>query len=237
MGPLAISAFSPLTLSAASALRPLPALPLPLPAASDGKASTSATLSIQDLAQGMFQRTLQAATLSALTDPAAGSAGLAAEATGSLLAALTAPQAPADTTATADATTVSATVPAVVQPADVSSAPTSAPPATVPGDVSVTPDPNALSSSQDFALEAALRFGAGVASQVAPTLQAGVLGAGLVRDAAAVPRLGNLQSRTGGPGPEAYAQRQASVQRVARTYEAIRATQGFGGAGQMDILA
>lgn len=231
MGPLAVSAFNPLTLSAASALRPLPALPLP--AAPNGKASTSTTLSIQDLAQGLFQRNLQAATLSALTEPAAGSAGLAAEATGSLLAALTAPQAPADTTATADATTV----PAMVQTADVSSAPTSAPPATVPGDVSAAQDPNALSSSQDFALEAALRFGAGVASQVAPTLQAGVMGAGLVRDAAAVPRLGNLQSRTGGPGPEAYAQRQASVQRVARTYEAIRATQGFGGAGQMDILA
>ncbi|HEX7553192.1 MAG TPA: hypothetical protein VF378_06535 [Geothrix sp.] len=231
MGPLAVSAFNPLTLSMASALRPLPALPLP--AAPNGKASTSTTLSIQDLAQGLFQRNLQAATLSALTEPAAGSAGLAAEATGSLLAALTAPQAPADTTATADATTV----PAMVQTTDASSAPTSAPPATVPGDVSAAQDPNALSSSQDFALEAALRFGAGVASQVAPTLQAGVMGAGLVRDAAAVPRLGNLQSRTGGPGPEAYAQRQASVQRVARTYEAIRATQGFGGAGQMDILA
>src|SRR5664279_4040344 len=126
MDPLAITAFSPLTLSAASALRPVQALPLP--AASNGKTSTSTTLAIPDLAQGLFQRTLQAATLSALTEPAAGSAGLAAEATGSLLAALTAPQAPADTTATPDATTV----PAVVQTADASSAPTSAPPAAVP---------------------------------------------------------------------------------------------------------
>jgi hypothetical protein len=234
MGPLAVSAFSPLTLSAASALRPLQALPaLPQSAAATSKTSTSTTLAIQDLAQGLFQRNLQAATLSAFTEPAAGSAGLAAESTGSLLAALTAPQAPADTTATPGATTA----PAVVQTADASSAPTSAPPTTLPGDVSATQGLNAVNLSQDFALEAALRFGAGVASQVAPTLQSGGLGAGLVRDAAAVPRLGNLQSRTGGPGPEAFAQRQAFVQRTAQTYGAIPATQGFGGAGQMDVLA
>lgn len=231
MGPLAVSAFSPLTLSAASALRPAQALPLP--AASNGKASTSTTLALQDLAQGLFQRNLQAATLSALTEPAAGSAGLAAEATGSLLAALTAPQAPAETTATPDARTV----PAVIQSANASSAPTSAPPPTLPGDGSAAPGLNALNLSQDFALEAALRFGAGVASQAAPALQAGVLGAGLVRDAAVVPRLGNLQSRTGGPGPEAFAQRQASIQRAVRSYDALPATQGFGGAGQMDVLA
>jgi hypothetical protein len=231
MDPLTVSALSPLTFSAASALRPVQALPLP--ATPNGKTSTSTTLAIQDLAKGLFQRNLQAATLSALTEPAAGSAGLAAEATGSLLAALNAPQAAADTTATPNATTV----PAVVQTADASSAPTSAPPATVPGDAQAAQAPNAISSSQDFALEAALRFGAGIATQVAPTLQAGVLGAGLVRDAATVPRLGNLQSRTGGSSPEAFAQRQTSAQRVSRTYDAIPATQGFGGAGQMDILA
>ena len=230
MDPLAVSAFSPLALSAASALRPVQTLPLP--AASNGKTSSATTLSVQDLAQGLFQRTLQAATLSALTEPAAGSAGLAAEATGSLLAALTAPQAPADTTATPNATTV----PAVVQTADASTAPTSAPTPTVP-EVPAAQDLNALQSSQDFALEAALRFGAGVASQVAPTLQAGVLGAGLVRDAAAVPRLGNLQDRTGSPSPEAFAQRQAWVPRAANSYDAIPATQGFGGSGQLDILA
>lgn len=235
MGPLAVSAFSPLTLSAASALRPVQALPLP--AAPNGKASTSTTLALQDLAQGLFQRNLQAATLSALTEPAAGSAGLAAEATGSLLAALTAPQAPAEITATPDARPNTTTVPAVVQTADASSAPTSAPPTTLPGNGSAAPGLNAVNLGQDFALEAAMRFGAGVASQAAPALQAGVLGAGLVRDAAVVPRLGNLQSRMGGPGPEAFAQRQASVQRAVRSYDALPATQGFGGAGQMDVLA
>ncbi len=229
MGPLAVAAFSPLTLSAASALRPLPALPQP---AGTSKTSTSTTLGIQDLAQGLFQRNLQAATLSALTEPAAGSAGLAAEATGSLLAALTAPQAPAGTTATPDPTTAPAG-----QTADVSSAPPSAPPATVPGDLTSAQGLNAMNLNQDFALEAAMRFGAGVTSQVAPALQGEVLGAGLVRDAAAVPRLGNLQSRAGGPGPEAFAQRQALIQRTAQTYGAIPATQGFGGAGQMDVLA
>jgi hypothetical protein len=234
MGPLAVSAFSPLTLSAASALRPVQALPLP--AAPNPKTSTATTLAIQDLAQGLFQRNLQAATLSALAEPAAGSAGLAAEAIGSLLAALTAPQAPAETTTMPDATTV----PTAVQSANASSTPTSAatsaPTATVP-EVPAALDLNALNLGQDFALEAALRFGAGVASQVAPTLQAGVPGAGLVRDAAAVPRLGNLQSRPGGPGPEAFAQRQAAVQRVVQTYDALPASQGFGAAGQMDVLA
>ncbi len=231
MESLAVSALSPLTLSAASALRPPQALPLP--GTANGLTSTATALSIQDLAQGLFQRNLQAATLSALTEPAAGSAGLAAEATGSLLAALNAPQAPVATTATPDATTV----PAVVQAADASTAPTSAPPATLPGGVSATQDPNALNSSLDFALEAALRFGAGVATQVAPVLQAGDLGAGLVRDAAAVPRLGNLQPQSGRPGTEAFGQRQATVQRLTRTYDAIPATQSFGGAGQMDLLA
>jgi hypothetical protein len=104
-------------------------------------------------------------------------------------------------------------------------------------EVPAAQDLNALNLTQDFALEAALRFGAGVASQAVSTLQTDVLGAGLVRDAAAVPRLGNLQSRTGGPGPEAYAQRQTAVQQAARTYAALPATPGFGGAGQMDVLA
>jgi hypothetical protein len=230
MSPLAVSAFSPLTLSAASALRPVQTVPLP--ATQNGRTSTATTLTLPDVAQGLFQRTLQAATLSALMEPAAGSAGLAAEATGSLLAALTAPQAPADTTATPEVTTVSTAVPAN----DASSAPTSAPPTTA-SDLPVNQPLNALQSGQDFALEAAQRFGAGVATQLAPTLQAGELGAGLVRDAAAVPRLGNLQSRTGGPGPEAYAQRQASAQRALRSYDALPPTEGLGGAGQMDLLA
>jgi hypothetical protein len=230
MTPLTIAAFSPLTLSAVSAVRPVPALPLPSTPTS--QTATSTTLALQDVAQSLFQRTLQAATLSALTEPAAGSAGLAAEATGSLLAALIAPQATADTTPTPDATTV----PAVIQADDASSAPSSAPPTTAP-DAMALQDASTLNAGQDFALEAAQRFGAGVATQVAPHAQAGELGAGLVRDAAAVPRLGNLQARTGGPGSGAFASRQASVQRVARTYGAIPATRGFGGAGQLDILA
>jgi hypothetical protein len=122
----------------------------------------------------------------------------------------------------------------VVQTADASSAPPSAPPAAVPADAQA---PNAISSSQDFAQEAALRFAAGVATQVTPPVQAGELGAGLVRGAATVPRLGNLQPHTGGPGPEAFAQRQASVQRVTRGYGANPVVQAFGSAGQLDILA
>lgn len=227
MDPLAVVSLGPATLSALTAVRPVQALRVP--AAQDGKASRS-PLSVQDLAQRLFQQTLQAATLSPLAEPAAGSAGLAVEAAASLLAALNAPQATANTNPTADATTH----PTAVQATGLVTAPAGTPPAAVPAELPANQDAFAASLSTDFALGTALRFGAGVSTQIAPTLATGNLGTGLVRDATAVLRLEGIQPHAGGPGPEAFTHPQAPVQEVLRTYEAVPATQG---PGQVDLLA
>lgn len=235
MDPLAISSLGPATLSALSALRPVQALAVP--ATQSGSTSGSPALSIQDLAQSLFQRTLQTAALFPVTEPATGSAGMALEATASLLAALNAPQSVANATPTLDATIINPTTnPAASQASGSTPAtsPTATPPTTIPADVPVTQDAFASSLSPDFALQTALRFGAGVAAPAAPALAGPGLGAGLVRDAAAVPRLGNLQPKAGGPGPEAYAHPQTSIQRVLQNYQAVPAAQGSVG---LDLLA
>ena len=214
MAALSVSPVSPVAFGTLSALRSVQA-----PAAPPIQSGqpTAGALSIQDLAQTMFQRALQAATLFPVVAPATGSASLVQEATASLLASLGAPQASTDTTAVPTATTN----PAAVQVADTtaSTAPPSAPPAAIIGDLPATQDAFALSSSPDFAMQTALRFGAGVTSQAMAALPATDLGAELVRDAASVQRLGNLQPRAGGPGPEAFAPPQAAIQRVLRSYE------------------
>lgn len=235
MNPLTISALGPVTFGALSAPRPVPAPAVP---AQSGNAPGATALSIQDLAQTLFQRSLQAATLFPVAAPVVENVGLAQDATASLLAALTAPQAAASATLTAGATTTPgvATSPAAVQAAGAptTTAPPPAPPTSVLADLPANQDAFATSLSPDFALQTALRFGAGVAAQVAPGVLAGDLGAGLVRDAARVPRLGNLQPHAGGPGPEAYTQPQATLERVLRTYQAIPAPQGSVG---LDLMA
>lgn len=214
MDALSVSPVSPVALGVLSALKPVQALAVP--PAQSGQPAGGSTLSIQDLAQTLFQRTLQAATLSPIAAQATTSASLAQEVTASLLATLSAPQAPTDTTTVPTATTN----PAEVQAPDTtpSTAPPSSPPAAVIGDLP-TQDALALSSSPDFAMQTALRFGAGVASQAALALPVADLGAGLVRDATQVLRTGNLQPQAGGPGPEAFAQAQAAIQRILRSYE------------------
>lgn len=238
MDPLTINPLSPATLSALSAVRPVQAVAVPAPrevtatGSVPGSAPASA-LTLQDLAQGMFQRTLQAATLFPLAEPATGSLGLAQEASASLLAALTAPQAPAASTPANDATTNPATVnPATTNPAAATAqAPT--PVAATPPDATTPADAFATSSSLDFALETALRFGAGVQALAPPTQLNPDLSAGLVRDATSVLAQGNLQPHAGGPGPEAFTHPQAAVQRVLRTYFPVAAAQGPG----LDLLA
>lgn len=214
MSPLAINAIGPVTLSALSAPRPVQALAAQAPS---GNPPASTTLSIQDLAQTLFQRTLQTATAFPVAEPAAGSIGLIQEATASLLASMNAPQAAANPTPAPNATTNPAGVQATT--ATDTTAPAATPPATVPGDVTATQDAFATSSSQDFALQTALRFGAGVPGQGAPPQTATNLGVDLVRDAAKVPRLGNLQPHAGGPGPEAFAHPQTAIQRILRDYQ------------------
>lgn len=216
MDALSVSPVGPATLRALSGLRPVPAPPAqPAPVALPSGASA---LSVQSLAQSLFQRTLQAAATYPVAEPATGSAGLAQDTTASLLAALNSPQAPAGATAAPDTTPNPAVLP--TSSADASTAPPSAPPATTISDLPAPQDASAASLTPDFAMQTALRFGAGVVAQAAATgLPALDQGPSLVRDATTVLRLGNLQPRTGGPGQEAFAQPEAATQRILRTYE------------------
>ena len=233
MATLSVSPVSPVAFGTLSALRPLQAPPIP--PVQGGQTAGATALSIQDLAQTMFQRALQAATLFPVVAPATGSASLAQEATASLLASLSAPQASASTTAVPTATTNPVAVPA--SDTSGSTAPTSAPPAAIIGDLPATQDAFALSSSPDFAMQTALRFGAGVAAQAMAVPPTTDLGADLVRDAASVQRLGNLQPRAGGPGPEAFASPQAALQRVLRSYESAPIMAFVQGNRTVDLLA
>jgi len=230
MDALSVTPVGPATLSALSALRPV--LPLAVPATTNDGTPGSAALSIQDLAQGVFQRTLQAATLSAVTDPTVGSAGLALQASASLLASLNAPQAAADTTPLPGATTNPAQATTTA-----STAPSATPPTAAPGDLPATQDAFATSSSADFALQTALRFGAGVSGPSTPTQATSDLGAGLVRDAATVQRLGSLQPHEGGPGPEAFTRPQAANARLLRTYETPGVLTGNPDSSRVDLFA
>jgi len=226
MDALSLSPLAPATLGALSALRP--AQPLPI---QESKTPGSSTLAVQDLAQGLFQQALQASILSPISEPGGGNVGLAQAATTSLLAALTAPQAPASATAATDATPT-----ALTQTAP-STAPSATPPTPLLADVPATQDAFASSSTLDFALQAALRFGAGVAGQGALAPPGADLSTGLIRDAAAVQRLGGLQAQAGAPGPEAYTLPQASIARILRNYEAAPNPLSMTEAGVVDLLA
>lgn len=230
MDALSVSPLGPPTLSAASALRPVSALPM---AAPDGTPSASA-LSAGDLAQTVLQRTLQSAALFPVVEPTMGSLGLAQEATASLLAALDSPQAAVPATPAPNATT--APPPAAFNAT--TATPTTSPaapalPAPVPAEAPVVQDAFVNSSSLEFALQTALRFGAGVAAQAAPALQPLNPGADLVRDATAVLRTGNLQPHAGAPGPESFAHPQAPP-RALRTYQGPPVT---GESRLLDLLA
>ncbi|HEY3401105.1 MAG TPA: hypothetical protein VGK03_10780 [Geothrix sp.] len=230
MDALAVSPVSPATLSA---LRPPLALAAPV-AQDQGTAGLATQLSTQDLAQTLFQQALQKAVLFPLAEPAG--ANLAQDAAASLLA-LTAPQATAPPMATSAATSSNATSNAAAGTAlatQAQDAVTTAA-ATTPALTAELPAVQD-SSSLEFALQTALRFGAGVVTQATPPFQPADLAAGLIPDPAAVQRLGNLQPHAGGPGPEAFAHPQAAhpVQRVLRTYElAPTVTEP----GQLDLMA
>ena len=172
---------------------------------------------------------MQTAANFPVAEPVGGSLGLAQTATASLLAALNAPQAAATPTATPNATTALAAV-----PAPATTAPTTAATPAVPGDLPAIQDAFQTNTSLEFALQTALRFGARVLAQGALASERGNLGAGLIRDAAAVPRLENLQPRAGGPGPEAFAQPQGPVQQALRSYQVPPIAEG---PGRWDLLA
>jgi hypothetical protein len=233
MDALTVSPVSPATLSALSVLRPVQASMIQTTQASN--ASGSSALSAQSLVQGLFQRTLQAATLYPVAEPASGSAGLAQDATASLLAALNPPQATADTATTPTSTTN----PAMVQASSTSlTVPPSTAPAATLQDIPANQDAFGTSLSPDFAMQTALRFGAGVVAEVAASVAPATdLGTGLVRDATAVLRLGNLQPHAGAPGPEAFSQPQVATQRILHTYESNSALSAAQGASAVDLFA
>ena len=244
MNALSVNPVSPAALAALAPLRAVQ--PLGVAPAQAAPSPGFTTGPVQDLAQNLFLRSLQAATLSPLAEPTTGATGLFQDTTAALLASLTTTQAPAATTATTT-TTTTATDTTSVNPATVavqamdstapSTAPPSAPPVTPLADPSSVQDGFATSLSPDFAAQAALRFGAGVGAQAALAVPASDLGAGLVRDAARVLPTENLQSRTGGPGPEAFTQTQAAVQRVLRSYEASATGPATGVTATVDLFA
>ncbi len=233
MEPIAINPIIPATLSALSPFQP--AQTSVIQVSQTGKPSGSTALSAQSLAQSLFQQTLQAAAVYPISESVTGSAGLAQDVAAALLAALSPPQAPAGVTPAAGATTSPAALP--TSSTDSSTAPPSALPATDVQDLPATQDASEASLSPDFAMQTALRFGAGVAAQAAFGTPATDLGTGLVRDATAVPRLENLQSRASGPGPEAFAQAETPAQRILRTYETGSALSTTQGASAVDLLA
>lgn len=245
MDAFTINPLGPANLSALSAVRPVQAVAVQ-PPAPEARTAAVTTLGLQDLAQTLFQRNLQAAALFPVATPSPGALGLPQEAAASLLAALNPPQASAaagtvaDVTTAAAATTPAATpaAPTAIQapaPADTTPATPAATTATLTPDLTAPRD--AVNASLDLALETALRFGAGVQALGAPAQAVGELGAplgqGLVRDATSVLRVGNLQPHAGGPGPEAYTRPQVAAAQVIRSYQAPSAATAPG----LDLLA
>jgi len=222
MDPLRLSALGGTVVSATT---PALVIPKAQPGNVQGATGASGTQNlVQSLAQDLFLRTLQATNpLTGAEQAAPAGTDLAAGLAPSLLAALTAPSA----AVAATATTTTASGLATALPAT---------PALATPDLTATaaqaeiPD----SSSLAFALETALRFGAGVGPGAGPALALPDLGASLVRDAAAVPRLGNLQPQTGRPGPEAFTPPQVAVPQAVNAYRTSAVAEPPAG---LDLLA
>ncbi len=157
--------------------------------------------------QDVFQQALQVSTaiLQGGTQ-AAGALGL--NSVPSLLAALTPPQATVGTVATTSFPAASAAAASNVAAASAVTHVSNAPAL-----------PDTTGSSLDFALQTALRFGAGVGSLAAPANAIPDLSTGLVRDATAVLRNAPLQSQAGGPGTEAFVH-SPFVHQALRLYQA-----------------
>ena len=236
MDPLRLSALGGTVVSATT---PALVIPKAQPGNVQGATGASGTQNlVQSLAQDLFLRTLQATNpLTGAEQAAPAGTDLAAGLAPSLLAALTAPSAAVAATATADTTSAAtaATTPTTTTASGLATA-LPATPALATPDLTATaaqaeiPD----SSSLAFALETALRFGAGVGPGAGPALALPDLGASLVRDAAAVPRLGNLQPQTGRPGPEAFTPPQVAVPQAVNAYRTSAVAEPPAG---LDLLA
>ncbi len=230
MDPLSVNALGPASLSGLSALRP--AQPVAVPPPSAGGSADALALTTQDLAQGLFQRTLQAASQFPWLGAGVGGTGLAQDAAATLFSALQAPQAAADTTPAPAQDNPRA----VASAGATSTAPTANPGLVAPTALTASTDTFVSSTSLEFALQTALRFGAGVQGAAFAPYLVTEPGSTLVRDATAVSRVGPLQPREGGPGPGDYAQPQGSAQQVLRSYGVLAAA-APSGADQVDFMA
>ena len=224
MDPLRISALG------SAALTPLRPLPAP-PKAPEGVPG-SGGLPIQALVEGLTQNLVQQALQTAVTptaEPTTTGSDLTQSFAASLLTALNAPQAAATTTSTTSTLTSPAADQAPVAPVPATTT------TAVPADTQTLQATVETGASLDFALQTALRFGAGVVAQAAPTLPFVDLGASLVRDATAVPRINSLRPDAGRPGPEAFTGRlQPQVQRALQIYQG---TPTAAAPGHLDQLA
>lgn len=229
---------SPLGSTPLSTLRPPPVVPqVQTGAPGNGRTELAAGL-VPDLARDLALTLLQSTTQSALLQPVLGSAPAAPQLTptftASLVAALTAPSATGVATPSTETASTAGASAVAGASTTTSTAPTAAPVTALAPETPAIQDGFQTGASVDFALQTALRFGAGVVAQAAPSLQAAPAGEGLVRDAMAVLRQGGLQSQGGRPGPEAYARPQTDAMRAAETYRpAVTET----GSGALNLLA
>jgi hypothetical protein len=180
----------------------------------------------QRLAQDLFLRTFQAMNPLTGAEQATTSPDSASGFTGTLLAALTAPPATAAAATAPDTTATLATTQATALPATAALAV----PELTTATQAVLPD----SSSVDFALQTALRFGAGVAPGAAPALQLPGAGAGPIRDATAVARQEHLLLQTGRSGAEILAQPQTALPQAVNAYRTAAVAEPPAG---LDLLA
>lgn len=183
------------------------------------------TLTFKDLAKELFQHTLLSTPLPPLPDSTLGASRLAQLATSTLMASLSAPQATATTSPTSDASSTAAIVNPVASTGPVgitaSTVPSTPLPTPVVKDLAAVQDTFTNSSTGDFAMQTALRFGAGVLGPAAPALASSQQGTGLVRDATAVLRTATVQAHGGGPGPEAFFHTQTNAARILREYQTV----------------
>jgi hypothetical protein len=242
MEPVSVNPIIPAALSALSPFQP--AQTSVIQVTQTGSSSKAATVTAQTLTQTLFQRTLQAAAAYPIFEPAPGGTGLSQSGAASLLAVLTPAQAPvqASTQASTQAPAASEAASAVAQTQDGGTASSSASTPEVAAsptqDLPAAQDTFGTSLNPDFAMQTALRFGAGVLAQAAASVGSTPdQGTVLVRDATSVLRLGNLQAHAGGAGPEAFAQAGTPTQRVLRTYEGGSASSAAQGTGTVDLLA
>lgn len=212
-----------LATAATSAVRPAWATPR----VQDSPTASSREV-VQGLTQDFFQRSLQSALLFPLGQSTTATSDLSGRFGNALLAGLAAPsvtEAPS-TGAREDRSAALATDTAAPVPSTVSAATTES--------LQTGQDALTGSASLEFALQTALRFGAGVGAQAAPAPAPAEFGTGLIRDAEAVARIGSLQARTGGPGSEAPSRPETLLRSALRTYQA---TPVQAETGSIDLMA